>query len=511
LVDFVYVLKDGRLAEQGYRLDLQRADGEFNSLLASQSATGGFVPTTIPEKEEVSKEEEARAALDDLENEEETEGAPIQHSVLPQRPLTLGNWMFDVVADLIGTRAPTPAFSSRPVLPQSSSPEPTPVRTLRHRPSSMSIATPTVPSPVHTNPRLTRRYSLQFSPTSSHFPTLSHANSSYIDEDDEDDFTMSALERSAASASRRRLDTMPSIASMRSERRLRTQWDEKWLAELTEVKVEKTEGEKAKEREDAIVAEQKAQLGFGALMRDIWPTVPYKPVVFLGLGVCVLSGAMTPVFSFLLSKLMVQVSIGAHDVRLINIYGAIVLAVAAVDGLAMGLKFMIMETTAMCWVTRIRKMSFRLVLDQDKKWFDKSENSSASLVQTLIKDGEDARNLISTAIGQFFVVVAMLGVGLIWALVQGWQLTLVGLAIAPVFAGCMAMQAKLVGNCETRNKRAREDVAKVYYDVRFRLGHNRRRILMSKRFSQYRTSGAFGQWLSRASSSVSSMPQRLKQ
>ncbi|EIN14636.1 P-loop containing nucleoside triphosphate hydrolase protein [Punctularia strigosozonata HHB-11173 SS5] len=459
--DFVYVLKEGRLIEQGYRLDLEHLRGEFSALLASQCATGGFVPSRTPEEREAQINEEARAALSELNKENGGEAVPVQHSVLPQRPITMGNWMFDVVADLIGSRAPTPAAASL-VPAEDLAPS---ARTLRRRPSSMTIATPTVPSPAHTTPRLTRRYSLQFSPTSSYFPALSHANSSFIEEADDFEVAKSALERSAASASRRRLDTMPSIASMRSERRVRTHWDEKQLAELAEVTVDaKSDEDKEREREAAIVAEQRAQLGLWALLRHVYATVPYKPAVFLGLCVCVVSGAMTPVFSFLLSKLMVQVSIGAHDVRLINVYGAIVLAVAALDGLAMGLKFMIMETTAMCWVTRIRKTSYALVLAQDKKWFDRSENGPASLVQTLVKDGEDARNLISTAIGQFFVVTAMLGVGLVWALVQGWQLTLVGLAIAPVFAGCMALQARLVGNCELRNKRAREDVAKVYYD-----------------------------------------------
>jgi hypothetical protein len=59
----------------------------------------------------------------------------------------------------------------------------------------------------------------------------------------------------------------------------------------------------------------------------------------------------------------------------------------------------------------------------------------------------------------------MLGVGLIWVLVQGWQLTLVGFAIAPVFAVTMAVQTNLASKCEVRNKRACESVAKGYYEV----------------------------------------------
>src|SRR5271168_3325242 len=38
---------------------------------------------------------------------------------------------------------------------------------------------------------------------------------------------------------------------------------------------------------------------------------------------------------------------------------------------------------------------------------------------------------------------AMLGVGSGWALIRGWQLTLAGFVIAPVFAGAMALQTRL--------------------------------------------------------------------
>jgi ATP-binding cassette subfamily B (MDR/TAP) protein 1 len=175
---------------------------------------------------------------------------------------------------------------------------------------------------------------------------------------------------------------------------------------------------------------------------------------------------MTPIFSFLLSQLFYEVATGAQNTSLINKYGFIVLSTAALDGIFIGLKFFIMETTSMSWITKVRKSCFKLVLAQDKKWFDKSENSPVRLVQILIKDGDDARNLIAVVLGQLAVVTSMLTVGLVWALVKGWQLTLVGFAIAPVFAITMAVQTGLVAKCELRNKRAREDVAKGYYEVR---------------------------------------------
>ena len=85
----------------------------------------------------------------------------------------------------------------------------------------------------------------------------------------------------------------------------------------------------------------------------------------------------------------------------------------------------------------------------------------------MISHDDDARDFISVVWGQFFIIATMLGVGLVWAFIRGWQLMLAGLAIAPVFAITMAVQTKLVAKCEVRNKRACEDVAKDYYDVHF--------------------------------------------
>jgi ATP-binding cassette subfamily B (MDR/TAP) protein 1 len=202
-----------------------------------------------------------------------------------------------------------------------------------------------------------------------------------------------------------------------------------------------------------------------SVIREAYPTMPHKPLIALGIVFAVISGAITPLFSFMLSRLLFEVSTGAQDVSVINTFGGIVLAIAIADGLFVGLKFLTFETAAMLWVTRMRTTCYRLVLAQDKRWFDRSENAAVKLCQILTRDGDDARSLISAVLGQGVVVISMLSVGLIWALVRGWQLTLVGFAIAPVFILTMVVQSRLVAKSELRNKRAREDVAKGYYEV----------------------------------------------
>jgi ATP-binding cassette subfamily B (MDR/TAP) protein 1 len=102
-------------------------------------------------------------------------------------------------------------------------------------------------------------------------------------------------------------------------------------------------------------------------MCSIYPTIPGKPLLFFGLVVCALSGAMTPVFSYLLSCLLFEVPIGAQNVSVINAFGGLVLGVAAVDGFFLGFKYFLMETCGMLWVTHIRKSAFGRTLGQDKK------------------------------------------------------------------------------------------------------------------------------------------------
>jgi len=64
----------------------------------------------------------------------------------------------------------------------------------------------------------------------------------------------------------------------------------------------------------------------------------------------------------------------------------------------------------------------------------------------LVKDGEDARDLVAVAWGECCVVFSMLCVGLVWAFITGWQVTLVRVRFAPVFAACMAVQSRLVAD-----------------------------------------------------------------
>ena len=455
--DFVYVLKNGIVAEGGYRADLEVAGGEFQQMATTQAEAGGFA---VKEETEWSPEA-VRQRDEDAEKifESQCVRSPSVQAVKRQsmaiQPITLGNWMLDVVSDLTRSGAPTPPSSkvarrdtthlSRFVPVEAFTGELSPVP--RQRPTTLAFNL-TIPPPAHTD--APRHRSLQLSPKSPVY-SIGLSNSSTLlgdsdGEDEKDDLTH------IITTARRR------VYDGTSGKRERKRWD---MIKLEPIK---------DQTGDAITFEQPQEVdapqeSLFSVVRAAYPTMPYKPLLALGVVLAAISGSITPIFSFMLSRLLFEVARGAKDVSAINTFGGIVLAVAIADGLFMGLKFIVFETAAVLWVNRLRTTCYRLVLSQDKRWFDRRENAAEKLCQILTRDGDDARSLISAVLSQSIVVVSMLSVGLIWALVRGWQLTLVGFAIAPVFVLTMIVQSRLVAKCELRNKRAREDVAKGYYEV----------------------------------------------
>ncbi|KAH8833741.1 P-loop containing nucleoside triphosphate hydrolase protein [Flagelloscypha sp. PMI_526] len=453
--DFIYVLKNGSLVEQGYRDDLENGGGEFRRMVDVQATTGGY----LPEKDLDDSDVQPEFNLEVM-DEEEPEIQEVDRNVstpLPQFPFIdlnkpsagarPGTWMLDAVQDLTRT------YASRPSTRAS-------MRSIRdgwellddggdfvqekshqkRRPTSIQVHVPNLKQPETTAARrtLSRTLSLQFTPASPTSPNFVSGPDDQI------------------------LFEKEFIESLPQRRRVagpRIQWNQDQPIPLHALETRTPTPDSNSHPVPS------AAPTLWSTLFSVIPTLPHKLVFFFGIFVCLCSGAITPLFSFLLSRLMFEVSIGVPNPSIINFFGGIVLSICAVDGILLGIKYFTMETIAMSWVTSARKQGFARVLAQDKEWFDKSENASVDIVQTLVKDGDDARNLVSTVVTQGLVSISMFSIGLVWALTQGWQLTLVGFAIAPVFAGTTAMQAKLVSKVELRNKEAREKVGKCYYET----------------------------------------------
>ena len=492
--DFLYLLKDGRVVEQGYRADLEANKGDDFRAMADAQGSGSHPDD--PQSLNVQAEQaQADAVLKQIGETEAPDAARAVWATKHQslgvalRPLT-GTWMLDAISDF--TRAAVQKHESnfvRASVPPPKEPKPAMPSNALRRHSSIAISPVAVPPVAHTH--LNRRASLQFSPFSSTYSFKHMSDTDYtssitaetpmfIEVDDEFEVEKSAIKNSGMEASRRRL------GGSRSRRN-----ESANLATLTVVP-----------GADKQADSDERPLSVSRVFRDIWPSVPNKPLIALGLVTCLLSGSMTPLFSFMLSRLFFEVSAGAKAVGTITEFALITLTIAAADGFLAGLKSILMEDAAVRWITKIRKAGFALVLAQDKAWFDDSFNSPSRLVQVLVKDADDARTLLSTCLGMFVVVTTMLSVGLVWAMVWGWQLTLVGIAIVPLFAGATTMQTRLTSKFQLRNKRAREEVSKVYHEVSLScLALSSCYLLISRSSRRLsRTFEVYARWRSRACS-----------
>ena len=465
--DFVYVLKNGKVVEQGYRADLERAaaevsmrsstmceegKGEFFRMMESQRLTGGLPAKNL----------DTARNNDDLDDPESSDSDLATEKQVPLHDaysLLFGksSWMFDAVADLISEPSSTSippdhaAITTHPSRPftyvdprlssidegvEDADEEGQTIVYQPRRPSS-ALHTPTTASTM----------------VEREVPTLTFVSGSWKQDSKND--------KQAQEEDKIRFDIGQDIFSgpMGATRERRRRNQSEMMIRVVAPGLESRE-QKPTEQGDT---EQPPQ--FWNVIRRGWLILPQKPLLVLGLFICVVSGSLTPIFSYLLSLVMFQVSIGAQNASKINILGGIALSVAALDGVLLGLKYYFMESYGMNWATRLRTVAYDKVLRQDKTWFDNSKNTPARLNQMIVQDGDDARVLLSVVIGQCFAIFAMLSIGLLWAMAKGWELTLVGLGILPVFTGIISIQTKLVSKYEIRNKRAREEVARRWYDV----------------------------------------------
>jgi ABC-type multidrug transport system fused ATPase/permease subunit len=155
-------------------------------------------------------------------------------------------------------------------------------------------------------------------------------------------------------------------------------------------------------------------------------------VMILGFAASIGNGAATPIFGFTLSQLMSSLFTPGSSSQT-SLYRALgVLGVSAFDGLTTYLKTYLLESVAEKWVHHSRQQSIKRVLKQDCEWFLRNDGQPSIIAARVINSGEEMRHILGRFAGNIANAVSMLALGIIWALVVGWELTLIGLALTPV-------------------------------------------------------------------------------
>ncbi|BGP18098.1 hypothetical protein JCM10213_004752 [Rhodosporidiobolus nylandii] len=481
--DFVYVMADGEVVEQGYRGDLEREEsGPFAQLARSQQAppeqqrdgAGSFA---------LGGGEDDAEVLDSDDDEEQVDpyapgsvhGTPKSTFSTSRRPISVSGTPKSVLTTpKIRISDADAEFNSTP-----------------SRFSTSLLFPPTTDSVFQAGCELraARRISAQFgqqqshsrssspSPSRSSRPPSVRAQSTDLlppfEMDDSrstkalsrtnSEMSLAALEHAGTFALQSR-SAKPAGARRIKHRTMHEDELRRWAGRTGAVLP-------AKEGDDAVVVEvvdedepNRPQLSMTELTKRYWRTIPNKLLFFSGMLISVVVGACTPVFSTFLSTVMANLG-ASNGKAIVSQYSVYILIIAAVDGAGTFAKFYFLERCAQGWITSLRRKALALVIKQDKAFFDDPQNSTSAISHCIVKDSEDARVIVGTVLGQLAVLVTMLIMGITWAFVAGWELTLVGTGLAPIFIIATRLQAAVLNRYESANKVKRENVSKRFHQT----------------------------------------------
>ena len=175
----------------------------------------------------------------------------------------------------------------------------------------------------------------------------------------------------------------------------------------------------------------------GKILKTVWPTLTWskRVVLVLGFTCAAVHAAATPVFSWVFAKLLATFYMPTNRSQAALKWSLSVIGVAFGDATASYLMHYLLEYCGQAWIDTLRLEAMKRVLDQPKEWFDRDKNSLAKLTECFDRNAEETRNLLGRFAAFVFVAVLMIVMAVIWSLATCWKLTLVGLASAPFMYG----------------------------------------------------------------------------
>lgn len=175
----------------------------------------------------------------------------------------------------------------------------------------------------------------------------------------------------------------------------------------------------------------------GKILKTVWPTLTWSKriVLVLGFACAAVHAAATPVFSWVFAKLLATFYLPANRSQAALKWSLSVIGVAFGDATASYLMHYLLEYCGQAWIDTLRLEAMKRVLDQPKAWFDRDKNSLTKLTECFDRNAEETRNLLGRFAAFVFVAVLMIAMAVIWSLATCWKLTLVGLASAPFMYG----------------------------------------------------------------------------
>ncbi|CAH02558.1 ATP-binding cassette a-factor transporter STE6 [Kluyveromyces lactis] len=196
-------------------------------------------------------------------------------------------------------------------------------------------------------------------------------------------------------------------------------------------------------------------LTLSAIMKKMNNSIPKRRYLVLGLLFSVIAGMSNPLFSYTFSKLLTGIApqdTGTSSSYYLMKWSLIVISISAVDGISTFLKDFILGYCSEVWIERLRVDAMAKISSKSLDWFKLPTNNSSELNSLMMNDLRDLRGLASEFLSAITTLVFVASIGLIWALVSGWKLSLVCISLFPAFILFSGIYGSLLQVYETAYK-----------------------------------------------------------
>ncbi|KAI9688946.1 MAG: hypothetical protein M1822_000683 [Bathelium mastoideum] len=203
------------------------------------------------------------------------------------------------------------------------------------------------------------------------------------------------------------------------------------------------------------------------ILATVWPSLGWwaRFVLALGFLAALAHAVAIPIFSWLFSRLISTFFASANRKQDATTYSLGILGVAFGDGFGIYFMHVLLEYTGQCWVDRVRLNALSRILAQPKEFFNSKKNSVSRLAESLDRNAEEMRYLLSRFAGLIFVAILMMGTSIVWALIDAWQVTLVGLACAPYVYAVSKAYGAISSKWESASNDAAEAAAAIFTET----------------------------------------------
>jgi ATP-binding cassette subfamily B (MDR/TAP) protein 1 len=224
--------------------------------------------------------------------------------------------------------------------------------------------------------------------------------------------------------------------------------------------------DKVEDKEDE-TKELPPPMSLVAILKTVWPAIGrgHRFLLVLGVLTCLIGAGSIPAFAYCFAQLLGAMWSQGDKLAEGKKWAIFLSVIAVVDGVCTGGGRYLLEMVGQAWINTIRVEALKRILRQPRSWFGRSRNSPGRINECLDRNAEEMRNIVGRFVPILITVTVMIVAAIAWALVISWKLTLVTLAPLPVVMGAVKGYTIISGNWEARCNEGAEEASAALTEI----------------------------------------------